>query len=46
MQRRIDTRALPGRLVVLEIDFTDRPASDRRFWLHLSPTAARLRFRC
>jgi len=42
MQRRIDTSALPGRLVVLEIDFTDRPASDRRFWLHLSPASVDL----
>ncbi len=42
MQRRIDTSALPGRLVVLEIDFTDRPASDRRFWLHLSPAGVDL----
>ena len=36
-QRRIDTSALPARLVVLEIESTDRPGGDRRFWLHLSP---------
>jgi hypothetical protein len=28
---------LPARLVVLEIEFTDRPADDRRCWLHSSP---------
>ena len=37
IQRRIDASVLPARLVVLEIEFTDRPASDRRYWLHLSP---------
>jgi DNA-binding HxlR family transcriptional regulator len=38
IQRRVDQHALPDRLVVLEIEFTDRPKSDRRFWLHLSPS--------
>ncbi len=36
IQRRIDGQALPDRPVVLEIEFTDRPKVDRRFWLHLS----------
>jgi DNA-binding HxlR family transcriptional regulator len=36
MQRRINTAALPGRTVILAIDFTDRPSADRYFWLHLS----------
>ncbi|ASF11689.1 winged helix-turn-helix transcriptional regulator [Nocardia brasiliensis] len=35
MRRRVDTAALPDRRVVVAIEFTDRPASDRRFWLHL-----------
>jgi DNA-binding HxlR family transcriptional regulator len=36
IQRRIDTAVLPARTVVLAIDFTDRTAADRYFWLHLS----------
>ncbi|SEL72249.1 winged helix-turn-helix transcriptional regulator [Rhodococcus maanshanensis] len=36
MQRRVDTDALPERPLVLALEFTDRPAADRRFWLHLS----------
>ena len=35
IQRRIDAGALPGRTVVIAIEFTDR-ATDRNFWLHLS----------
>jgi DNA-binding HxlR family transcriptional regulator len=38
IQRRVDRNSLPDRLVVIEIAFADRPASDRRFWLHLSPS--------
>lgn len=38
MQRRINTAELPERTVVLAIEFTDRAAPDRRFWLHLSRT--------
>ncbi len=38
IQRRINHDALPDRVVVIELDFTDRPAVDRRYWLHLSPT--------
>jgi hypothetical protein len=42
MQRRVDTSALPERTVVLAIEFTDRPATDRNFWLHLSRTSITL----
>jgi DNA-binding HxlR family transcriptional regulator len=42
MQRRVDTAALPERTVVLAIEFTDRPAADRNFWLHLSRTDVNL----
>ncbi|MFI6169228.1 winged helix-turn-helix transcriptional regulator [Nocardia sp. NPDC051052] len=38
MRRRIEADALPDRKVVLAIEFTDRPAPDSRFWLHLSRT--------
>jgi hypothetical protein len=41
IQRRIDTAALPGRTVVIAIEFTDR-ATDRNFWLHLSRAAVSL----
>jgi DNA-binding HxlR family transcriptional regulator len=41
IQRRIDSAALPGRTVVLAIEFTDR-AADRHFWLHLSPAGINL----
>jgi DNA-binding HxlR family transcriptional regulator len=36
ISRRVDIGALPDRTVVLALDFSDRPAADRRFWLHLS----------
>jgi hypothetical protein len=36
MQRRVDVDALPERTVVVAIEFTDRAASDSRYWLHLS----------
>ncbi|MEV6562868.1 helix-turn-helix domain-containing protein [Nocardia sp. NPDC051756] len=42
MRRRVDAAALPDRPVVLAIEFTDRPPSDRRFWLHLSRTSVDL----
>ncbi len=42
MRRRVDAAALPARQVVLAIEFTDRPTSDRRFWLHLSRTGVDL----
>ncbi|MEU7221612.1 winged helix-turn-helix transcriptional regulator [Nocardia iowensis] len=42
MRRRVDAAALPDRRVVLAIEFTDRPAADRRFWLHLSRTGVDL----
>ncbi|MFE9583004.1 winged helix-turn-helix transcriptional regulator [Nocardia sp. NPDC006044] len=42
MRRRVDPDALPARRVVLAIEFTDRPASDRRFWLHLARTGVDL----
>jgi len=42
MQRRIDTTALPEHTVVLAIEFTDRAAPDRNFWLHLSRTDVNL----
>ncbi|WP_406036537.1 helix-turn-helix transcriptional regulator [Micromonospora sp. NBC_00898] len=42
MQRRVDIAALPERTVVVAVDFTDRPATDRYFWLHLSPTEVNL----
>ncbi|MFI6214541.1 winged helix-turn-helix transcriptional regulator [Nocardia brasiliensis] len=42
MRRRVDTAALPDRRVVVAIEFTDRPASDRRFWLHLDQTGVDL----
>ncbi|WP_280393657.1 winged helix-turn-helix transcriptional regulator [Nocardia brasiliensis] len=42
MRRRVDTTALPERRVVFAIEFTDRPISDRRFWLHLSRTSVDL----
>jgi DNA-binding HxlR family transcriptional regulator len=41
MRRRIDSAALPGRKVILAIEFTDR-ATDRNFWLHLSRTEVNL----
>jgi DNA-binding HxlR family transcriptional regulator len=41
IQRRVDTTALPGRTVVIAIEFTDR-AADRHFWLHLSPAGVSL----
>lgn len=42
MQRRVDVDALPDRTVVLALEFTDRPAADRHFWLHLSRTGVNL----
>jgi len=42
MQRRVDTSALPERTIVLAIEFTDRQATDRNFWLHLSRTSINL----
>jgi DNA-binding HxlR family transcriptional regulator len=42
MQRRVDAEALPERTVVLAIEFTDRAATDRNFWLHLSRTSVNL----
>ncbi|WP_186818864.1 winged helix-turn-helix transcriptional regulator [Nocardia ninae] len=42
MRRRVDVAALPDRRVVLAIEFTDRPISDSRFWLHLSRTGVDL----
>ncbi|WP_433170139.1 winged helix-turn-helix transcriptional regulator [Actinoallomurus sp. CA-150999] len=42
IQRRIDTSALPERTVVLAIEFTDRTANDRNYWLHLSQTSVNL----
>jgi DNA-binding HxlR family transcriptional regulator len=39
MQRRINVDALPGRTVVVAIDFTDR---DEKYWLHLSRTDVNL----
>jgi len=41
IQRRIDAGALPGRTVVIAIEFTDR-AADRNFWLHLAPAGISL----
>ncbi|MFI1568669.1 winged helix-turn-helix transcriptional regulator [Streptomyces sp. NPDC020490] len=38
IQRRIDTSALPERSVVLALEFSDRTAPNRNFWLHLSRT--------
>ncbi len=42
MQRRVEVGALPDRTVVLAIDFTDRAATDRHFWLHLARTGVNL----
>ncbi|WP_052280675.1 winged helix-turn-helix transcriptional regulator [Nocardia vulneris] len=42
MHRRVDTAALPDRRVVIAIEFTNRPAADRRFWLHLDRTGVDL----
>jgi len=42
MHRRVNTAALPERTVVLAIEFTDRAAADRNFWLHLSRAAVNL----
>jgi len=42
MRRRVDVRALPERTVILAIEFTDRAATDRTFWLHLSRTTVNL----
>jgi DNA-binding HxlR family transcriptional regulator len=42
MQRRVDHRSLPGHTVVLAIEFIDRAAPDRHFWLHLSRTSVNL----
>jgi len=42
MQRRVDPAALPEGTVVLAIEFTDRPAADRNFWLHLSRAGVNL----
>jgi DNA-binding HxlR family transcriptional regulator len=42
MQRRVDADALPERTVVLALEFTDRTATDRNFWLHLSRTSVNL----
>jgi DNA-binding HxlR family transcriptional regulator len=42
MRRRINTTALPARTVVVALDFIDRDATDRYFWLHLSRTEVNL----
>jgi len=42
MQRRVDQAALPGRTVVVAVDFTDRAPEDSHFWLHLSRTDVNL----
>ncbi|RDI43246.1 winged helix-turn-helix transcriptional regulator [Nocardia mexicana] len=42
IRRRVDTAALPERIVVLAIEFTDRAEHDRNFWLHLSRTGVDL----
>jgi DNA-binding HxlR family transcriptional regulator len=42
MQRRVDHTALPGHTVILAIEFIDRPAPDRHYWLHLSRTSINL----
>lgn len=42
IRRRINTRALPARTVVLAVEFTDRAPADRYFWLHLSRTEVNL----
>lgn len=42
IQRRVNTAALPERTVVLALEFTDREATDRHFWLHLSRTSVNL----
>jgi DNA-binding HxlR family transcriptional regulator len=42
IQRRVNTAVLPERTVVLAIEFTDRAATDRNFWLHLSRTSVNL----
>ncbi len=42
MQRRIEPSALPERTVVLAIEFTDRPATKNRYWLHMSRTSVNL----
>ncbi|WP_051580567.1 winged helix-turn-helix transcriptional regulator [Pseudonocardia acaciae] len=42
MRRRVDPAALPARTVVLAVEFTDRAATDRHFWLHLSRTEVNL----
>jgi len=38
IQRRVEVDALPDRLIVLAIEFTDRPVGHRHYWLHLSPS--------
>ncbi|MEC3919222.1 winged helix-turn-helix transcriptional regulator [Nocardia sp. CDC160] len=42
MRRRVDAAALPDRRIVVAIEFSDRPISDRKFWLHLSRTGVDL----
>lgn len=42
IQRRINTGALPAATVVLAIEFTDRPSTGNRYWLHLSQTSVNL----
>lgn len=42
IQRRVNADALPERMVVLAVEFTDRPAADRHFWLQLSRSAVHL----
>ncbi|WP_165436182.1 winged helix-turn-helix transcriptional regulator [Amycolatopsis suaedae] len=42
IRRRVNTAAVPDRTTVLAIEFTDRAASDRNFWLHLSRTSVNL----
>jgi hypothetical protein len=32
----VDINALPDRLVVLALEFSDRPIAHRHYWLHLS----------
>lgn len=42
MQRRIDTRELPTRRVVLQLEFTDAPIEMRRWWLLIEDHAVDL----
>ena len=42
MQRRVNRAALPNRLVVVAVHFTDREPGASWFWLHLAPTGVNL----